>query len=310
MKLLNTSELKFACDFLRSNEIVAFPTDTVYGLGGNAYSDAAVAKIYQCKNRSQLNPVSVCYSSFDRAFQDVETNKEAILLAEHFLPGAITLVLNKKNNSQISWLCSAGKTSLGVRVPNNPIALKLLELLEFPLAAPSANQSSELSTTTAKDVCNSLSHYEQLVVLDGGPCKLGIESTIIDLTDSQPKILREGAISKEEIEDKCGFNLTLETNHKFKHYKPNKPIRINVNQITSENSALLAFGTPLANAKYCLNLSPTSDLIEAAKNLFSMLRELDTTDANEICVMPIPNLGIGEAINDRLNKAAQQDSCS
>lgn len=307
MKVLHAGELNLACDLLKNNQIVAFPTDTVYGLGGNAYSDEAVATLYRCKKRPQLNPVSVCYSSFDKVDLDVEVTKEAMLLADYFLPGALTLILKRKSNSKISWLCSAGKNSLGIRVPNNSIALSLLKNLEFPLAAPSANQSSELSTTTAIDVYNSLKDYEQLTVLDGGTCKVGIESTIVDLTGPRPKILREGAIPKEEIEATCGFNLIVETNQKLRHYKPRKPVYINVHEINCNNSALLAFGPPLTGAKYCLNLSPNSNLMEAAKNLFSMLRSLDSTDANQICVMPIPNEGIGQAINDRLNQASQKD---
>ena len=333
----------FACGILKNDGLVAFPTETVYGLGGNAYSDKAVAEIFKCKNRPLFNPVSVCYPSFFAASRDVEINAKAELLAEEFLPGALTIVLKRRADSKISRLCSAGGDTVGIRVPNNLIALNLLKKLDFPLASPSANTSSELSTTTAQSVRESLKNYDQLVILDGGACNLGIESTIIDLSEeNQPRILRKGAISQEEIESRCGFKLIsvgaagvsvttemsvaagtsvsatgmpVETGEsetaratevfKLSHYKPAKPIVINVRKI-EEGDALLAFGNPIPGAKYCLNLSKNSDLTEAAKNLFSMLRKLDSTDARRIRVMPIPNTGIGSAINDRLEKAAQK----
>ena len=307
MEIIKAGDLNFACEILKKGDLLAFPTETVYGLGGNAYSDEVVARIFQCKNRSPFNPVSVCYPSFRSASRDVEINSKAELLAKEFLPGALTIVLKKKADSKISWMCSAGGNTIGIRIPNNPIALDLLKKLDFPLAAPSANTSSELSTTTAKSVCESLKSCEDLVVLDGGLCNLGIESTIIDLSiEDQPKILRKGAISQEEIENKCGFTLFKAERSKFSHYKPTKPIVINVQKI-KEGDALLAFGNPISGAKYCLNLSNDSDLIEAAKNFFLMLRKLDSTDAKRICVMPIPNIGIGTAINDKLEKAAQKD---
>ncbi len=302
MKVLNPGDLDFACKILRSDNLLAFPTETVYGLGGNAYSDDAVFKIFQCKKRSQFNPISVCYFSFHKSLSDVEPTKEAELLAENFLPGALTLVLRRKNYSKISWLCSAGKNTIGIRVPDHPMALSLLKNLNFPLAAPSANISSKLSSTTALDVCESFKS-EDLYVLDGGICNLGIESTIVDLSGDQPRILRIGAISKEELEDKCRIKFTIETGSKFSHYKPKKQIILNV-QYAEEDDGLLTFGTPIAKTKYCLNLSEKSDLKEAAKNLFSMLHSLDSSDAKRICVMPIPNIGIGQAINDRLKKAS------
>ena len=307
MKILKAGELDFACEVLKSGDLLAFPTETVYGLGGNAYSDEVVAKIFKYKNRSPFNPVSVCYPSFYSASQDIEINPKAELLAKEFLPGALTIVLKKKVTSKISWMCSAGGNTIGIRIPNNSIALDLLKKLDFPLAAPSANTSSELSTTTAQSVSESLKNCEDLVILDGGPCNLGIESTIVDLSvENQPKILRKGAISQEEIENKCGFTLVEAERSTFSHYIPTKPIAINVEKVKKED-ALLAFGNPISGAKYCLNLSDNSDLTEAAKNFFLMLRKLDSTDAKRICVMPIPNIGIGAAINDRLKKAAQKD---
>lgn len=307
MKIVKAGELSFACDVLKRGDLLAFPTETVYGLGGNAYSNEAVAKIFKYKNRSPFNPISVCYPSFYDASRDVEINSKAELLAKEFLPGALTIVLKKKSDSRISWMCSAGGDTVGIRVPNNPIALELLKKLDFPLAAPSANTSSELSTTTTQSVIESLKNCDDLVILDGGVCNLGIESTIVDLSiENQPKILRKGAISQEEIENKCGLTVVEEKRSKLSHYKPIKPIVINVQKVKKED-ALLAFGNPISGAKHCLNLSRNSDLTEAAKNFFLMLRKLDSTDAKRICVMPIPNVGIGSAINDRLEKTVQKN---
>ena len=158
MKILKPTNknLLLAAKFLNENGLVSFPTETVYGLGGNAYSDEAVARIFECKKRSQFNPINVCYSSFEQAADDVEINDKAKLLAEKFLPGPLTIILKKKKNSEISWLCSTGKETLGIRVPNNDVALKLLKHIDFPLAAPSANRSAELSTTTAQSVSQRL----------------------------------------------------------------------------------------------------------------------------------------------------------
>lgn len=302
MKFITAGDIDFACQVLKRGELLAFPTDTVYGVGGNAFSDDVVFKIFQCKHRSRFNPISVCYPSFYKSSEDVEINEKAEILADNFLPGALTIILKRTVKSRISWLCSAGKESVGIRVPDNPVAISLLNKLDFPLAAPSANRSSELTPTTAQAVRESLKYYEKLVILDAGKCNFGIESTIVDLSGDCPKILRKGAISREEIEDECKFRLIVESNSKFNHYKPKKYLRINVSQV-GENDALLAFGNPINGAKYCLNLSESSDLSEAAKNLFSMLRDLDSTDADKICVMPIPDIGIGQAINDRLEKA-------
>lgn len=302
MKILDRLHLNQVVDELRNDGVVAFPTDTVYGLGANAYSDSAVAKIFQYKNRPSFNPISVCYPNLDRAESDVEINKFAMIFAEKFLPGALTLVLKRKDTSKISWLCSAGKETIGIRVPNNNLAIELLEKLDFPLAAPSANRSSELSTTSAQEVMSSLSNATDLTILDGGLCSLGIESTIVDLSDNDIKILRQGAISVEEIADKCGVDPKLCLRAEAKHYYPKKQIIMNCEDV-KENDALLAFGQPIAKTKYCLNLSESENLTEAAQNFFSMLRKLDNTNADRICVMSIPSVGIGCAINDRLKRS-------
>lgn len=303
MRKLKAIDIDFACDILHNGGLVAFPTETVYGLGGNAYNDEVVLSIFQCKQRTQFNPISVCYSSFEEASADVELNESAQKLASAFLPGPLTIVLKRKRESRVSWLCSAGKDTLGIRIPENDIALQLLNKLDFPLAAPSANISSELSTTTANSVYESFKDScFDLAVLDAGACSFGIESTIIDLSENEAKILRRGVISEDEVLEKCDIKLKFQDNSKSSHYKPRKPLLINVEKVEIED-ALLAFGLPIEGAKYCLNLSKNSNLSEAAQNLFSMLRKLDSTDAKRICVMPIPKIGIGQAINDRLQKA-------
>ena len=308
-KILNFSQenISFAAEALFHGDLVAFPTETVYGLGGNACDDAAVTKIFQYKGRPQFNPVSVCYANIDAAAKDVELTKLAETLAECFLPGPLTIVLKRKENSRLSWLCSAGQDTIGVRIPDSEVATALLSAIPFPLAAPSANRSSELSPTTAQAVSDSLKANENLVIFDGGQCKVGIESTIIDLSTSTPKLIRVGAISSEEIEEKCGIRLEKGKSlaASAKHYVPNKPLIMNATSAESDD-ALLAFGILFSNScKYMLNLSPTADLTEAATNFFCMLHELDKTDAKRICVMPIPSHGIGAAINEKLKAGSQ-----
>lgn len=308
-KILNFSQenISFAVDTLFHGSLVAFPTETVYGLGGNAYDDSAVAKIFQYKGRPQFNPVSVCYASINDAAKDVELTKPAEILVERFLPGPLTIVLKRRENSRLSWLCSAGQNTIGVRIPNSEIATALLSAVPFPLAAPSANRSSELSPTTAQAVSDSLKSNENLIILDGGQCNVGIESTIVDLSTSTPKLIRVGAISSEEVESTCGIQLEKGESlaASAKHYVPNKPLVINATSAESDD-ALLAFGAPFAhNCEYMLNLSQTADLSEAATNFFYMMHELDKTDAKRICVMPIPSQGIGAAINEKLKAGSK-----
>ena len=295
---------------LKSDELVAFPTETVYGLGGNAYSDKAVAEIFAYKNRPNFNPLPVCYANLERASNDVFINDLAIKLAENFLPGPLTMLLKRRPDSKISHLASDGLDTICVRIPSNSVSQKLLLNLDFPLAVPSANRSAGISPTNAQAVAESLRDCEKLIILDGGQCNIGIESTIIDLVGENPKILRYGAIDKEEISRKCNivFEEKKEKNSAtLKHYVTTKKIIKNAEK-AGENDALLAFGTPFPNnCMHVLNLSPSGDLNEAAANFFSMLRELDRTDSDNICIMKIPEKGIGIALNDRIRKAAQEN---
>ncbi len=299
MKIIGRKSIDIAVQALSRGDLVAFPTETVYGLGGNAYNSEAVSKIFLYKNRPQLNPINVCYPSFEKAMNDVEVTDLAMSFAEKFLPGAVTLILKKKSTSKISLLCYAERETLGIRIPNHPLALELLNALDFPLAAPSANRSSELSTTTPQSVYTSLKDCSNLIILNGGKCKLGIESTIIDLSTNKAIILRQGAVTIEEIKEKCNVIPVIANESYKKHYYPKKTIVMNAKSVNS-NDALLAFGKPIKGAKYCLNLSYKANLLEAAQNFFSMLRKLDDTDANRICIMPIPDIGIGKALNNRL----------
>lgn len=296
--------IKIAANILRSDELVAFPTETVYGLGGNAYSDKVVAKIFACKNRPVFNPLSVCYRNIEHASEDLVITKTAEILAEKFLPGAITIILRKKSESKLSLLCSAGMDTIGLRIPSNRIALRLLSLVPFPLAAPSANKSGEFSPTTAQAVYDSLL-CDSLTILDGGNCEFGIETTIVECSAEMPSILRIGAVSKSEIEDKC--KIKLEIKEKVNYYSCDNNFlckKLIMNATTAnEDDAVLAIGKVFENnCKYVLNLSPDENLNEAAANFFSMLHELNQADVNRICVMPIPNVGIGVAINDRLKR--------
>ena len=297
-KLISSKNIDTAVDILSNGGLVAFPTETVYGLGGNAYSDKTVASIFSCKKRSEFNPLSVCYKNLESAATDVEITDYAHCIAENFMPGPITLVLKRKVGTNLSLLCSAGLDTIGIRIPSNSIALDLLSHLNFPLAAPSANTSGKLSHTTSEAVNEDL---DNVAIIDGGKCNFGIESTIIDCSGEELLIRRQGAITADELAKKCGFLMKkIKFEEKIKKFMLKKPVILNATSI-NYNDALLAFGEPIRfSCQKTLNLSKNADLNEAAANLFSMLQELDNSDAARICVMSIPNTGIGKAINNRL----------
>lgn len=302
-KLISPKSINVVVNVLSNGGLVAFPTETVYGLGGNAYSDSAVASIFSCKKRSEFNPLSVCYKSLERATNDVVITGYARRIAEKFLPGPITLVLKRKIDTKLSLLCSAGLDTIGIRIPANPIALNLLSHLDFPLAAPSANTSGNLSHTTAESVNEDL---DGVTILNGGKCNLGIESTIVDCSGEKLIIRRQGAITANDLAQKCGFSVNeIKFEEKTKKFILKKRLILNAASVNADD-ALLAFGKPPKfSCKKILNLSENANLNEAAANLFSMLQELDNSDAKRICVMPIPNTGIGKAINNRLNSVVQ-----
>lgn len=306
------SAISEAAEILRAGGLVAFPTETVYGLGADASNDEAVAGIFAAKDRPSFNPLIVHVADAAAAAALVAFTPVAKTLAAAFWPGALTLVLPRRPDCGISLLCSAGLDSLGVRAPAHPVAQRLLAACGRPLAAPSANRSGRISPTTAAHVAESLGGRVPLI-LDGGPCALGLESTVLDLTGPRPLLLRPGGITEAEIEAVVGPLACAEDTAPERprspgqlesHYAPSRPLRLEATTV-GPREALLAFGPGApAGGGAVVNLSPRGDLTEAAARLFAALHELDRPDLEAIAVMPIPEDGLGRAINDRLRRAA------
>jgi L-threonylcarbamoyladenylate synthase len=294
---------------LREGKLVAFPTETVYGLGANALDEMAVARIFAAKDRPRFNPLIVHVHDREEAEELVIFNPLASALADAFWPGGLTLVLPRREPSPLALLVSAGLSTAAVRAPAHPIARALVEAAGVPIAAPSANRAGRISPTRATDVADELAGRVDLI-LDGGPCPFGIESTIIGFDGERPILLRPGAVPREEIEKVLGplqmqrHGLIQAPGMMASHYAPRARLRLNATSV-EPNEALLAFGpdVPAHSGAMC-NLSETGDLKEAAANLFAMLRRLDRSGARSIAVMPVPSHGLGEAINDRLARAA------
>jgi L-threonylcarbamoyladenylate synthase len=291
---------------LRRGGLVAFPTETVYGLGADATNDAAVTAIFAAKNRPQFNPLIVHFADADSAAAAVAFDGRARRLADAFWPGPLTLVLPRQTANGISLLVSAGLETVAVRVPGQPVARALLADVGLPIAAPSANRSFSVSPTTASHVAADLDGRIDLI-LDDGPCPLGLESTVVDLSTETPTLLRLGGLPVEDIEAVIG-TLAAPTGSAPKspgmlsrHYAPGRPLRLNATA-AGPDEALLGFGPQAPGAT--LNLSPQGSLEEAAANFFAMIRELDRGDFAAIAVSPIPQIGLGRAINDRLTRAA------
>ncbi len=303
------NEINRAAELLKAGKLVAFPTETVYGLGANALSDAAVAAIYAVKNRPEFNPLIVHIHSVEASKKFVQWDERAEKLAAKFWPAPLTFVLPRKKDCGLSLLVSAGLDCVAVRMPSHPVALELLEKSGLPLAAPSANRSGRISPTLAEHVREELGD-KLAMIIDGGACAVGIESTILDLTVTPATILRHGKITREELENyiEIGDSNTGEIKAAGmlkSHYAPKSKVRLNATEVRA-GEALLAFGKPLAGQGENLseNLSSGENLEEAAANLFRMLRLLDAKNPSAIAVQPIPNYGLGVAINDRLNRAA------
>ena len=293
-----------AAELLAAGGLVAFPTETVYGLGADAGSDRAVAGIFAAKDRPSFNPLIVHGSGLDMLAPLVALTREAEDLAAAFWPGPLTLVLPLRPGAPVSDLVTAGGDALAVRVPAGTVAPRLIAAAGRPLAAPSANPSGRLSPTTADHVIDGLAGRID-AVLDGGPCAVGVESTILDLR-AEPALLRAGGLPAEALEQALGRPLIAPADparpvapgQLASHYAPAAALRLNA--VTAEpGEAHLGFG-PIAGD---LSLSPTGDLVEAAANLFAHLRRLDGTAAR-IAVAPIPETGLGRAIADRLRRAA------
>jgi L-threonylcarbamoyladenylate synthase len=296
-----------AAALLRAGKLCAFPTETVYGLGADATDADAVLSIYETKGRPRFNPLIIHCADIDMASMLADFSPLAARLTS-FWPGSLTLVLPAKPGNGLADVATAGLDTVAIRIPDHPIALALIAAVGRPLAAPSANPSGRLSPTTAEQVRRGFAG--KVPVLDGGPCRAGVESTIIRVEGERLVQLRAGAVAREEIERRLG--VTIEVAEKdaavaapgmlASHYAPNAQMRLNA--VPREGEAYLAFGAAPGFGGVMRNLSPSGDLHEAARNLFSMLHELDAAGAGVIAVAPIPETGLGEAINDRLQRAA------
>lgn len=308
---LITTDVAVAAEALRKGELVAFPTETVYGLGADALDDLAVARVYEVKGRPSFNPLIVHVEAVDQALRLGDFNGTARKLAQAFWPGPLTLVVPRAEDCPVSLLASAGLPSLAIRVPAHPLAREMMAAAGRPVVAPSANPSGGISPTTAEHVLAGLGG-RVAVILDGGRCDVGVESTIVSCLGDEPELLRPGGLPRERIEALLGVRLRspkaaarpLAPGGLESHYAPAAALRLRAREVR-QGEALLAFGPEVpAHSGPVRNLSATGDLTEAAANLFRMLHELDASGRPVIAVMPIPEHGLGEAINDRLRRAA------
>jgi L-threonylcarbamoyladenylate synthase len=313
------SAIKRAAGVLATGGLVAFPTETVYGLGADATRGGTVARLYAAKGRPSFNPLIAHVADAATARALGHFNRAAERLAAAFWPGPLTLVLPRRSHCPVAELATAGLDTIAVRVPGHPVARRILEAFGRPVVAPSANRSGHVSPTTAQHVLADLDGCIELIV-DGGPTPMGIESTIVACL-AEPQLLRPGALSRATIADivpltiqdrsteatAVGDGAPLAPGQLISHYAPRARLRLDAVSVNA-GEALLAFGpAPVPGAEHAthaLNLSPHGDLIEAAANLFSHLRALDAGGAAIIAVMPVPRTGVGEAINDRLQRAA------
>ncbi len=304
---------------LCAGETVAFPTETVYGLGADATNAGAVAAIFAAKGRPRFNPLIAHYASAAAAFADVVATPLAERLAQAFWPGPLTLVLARRATSVVADLVSAGLSTLAVRVPAHPVALALLAATARPVAAPSANRSGRVSPTRAAHVLAEL-EGRIAAVIDAGECPVGVESTVLDLTGARPRLLRPGGISLEALAPFLGAldaapldgaTQPLSPGMLKSHYAPTLPLRLGAREVAGDE-ALLAFGPPLSGAALVFQLSATRNPEEAAARLYAGLRTLDAEGGRRglagIAAMAIPETGLGRAINDRLARAAYRDT--
>jgi L-threonylcarbamoyladenylate synthase len=307
---VNNKNLLKALNCLKKKELIGVPTETVYGLAGNAYSSKAVKKIYFLKKRPYKNPLIIHYYSLEQLKQDVELNENFFKLYKKFSPGPITFVLRKKKKSLLSNLATAGLKTVAVRFPKHKTLKKILKSLDFPLAIPSANKSTQISPVSAEDVVQEFKGSLKFI-LNGGSCKIGLESTVVDLV-SKPRVLRPGFICSANISRVLNKKITINNDSKIikapgmlkRHYSPGIPIKLNQKK-AKINEAFIVFGKKYKKGKNIFNLSYKSNLNEAAKNLYKILRLIKNKNYKIICVSSIPKTGIGLAINDRLNRASK-----
>ena len=306
---INTPEnIQKAANVIKSGGLVAFPTETVYGLGANVYNAQAVAAIFAAKQRPHFDPLISHLAEVDFLKEYAATDERVFALARHFWPGPLTFVLKRIDENPSLDLACSGLRTLTVRMPNHPMALQLIRQSGVPIVAPSANKYQSVSPTTAQHVAEGLGNSVDMI-LDGGACAVGVESTIIDLTGRDVVMLRAGGTSKEAIEEFLGEKVILSHNNPAipiapgqmrRHYAPKNSLRINVTT-PDEDEYFIGFGKLEGN----LNLSPSGDLNQAAANLFAYLRLADSSAQNgKIAVAPIPQNGLGLAINDRLQRAS------
>jgi len=304
------SNIKKAKKYLNKNYCIGVPTETVYGLAANAYSNSAVKKIFNLKKRPKNNPLIVHYPDIDSLKQDCLINDNFIKLYKKFSPGPITYVLKLKKNSKISKNVTNNKKSLAVRFPRHKIFKELLNQLDYPLAAPSANITTKVSAVQAKDVKEEFGNKIRYI-LDGGKCSIGIESTIINLT-GKPTVLRLGGLDISKIQKTLGFKVKININPKKKlspgqsclHYSPGIPLKMNVIKPKKGEAYILIKKRKTRFNNYYY-LSARNNLDEAAKNLYSCLRKIKNKGYRSIAVERIPNRGLGKTINDRLNRASK-----
>ena len=307
---INLTNIKKAKKLLKSNECVAIPTETVYGLAGNAYSDIACKKIFTLKKRPRNNPLIVHYYNLKQLNNDCNYNEAFLKLYKKFCPGPITFILNLKKNTKISKIATNYKKTLAIRFPNHKITKRLLKIIDFPLAAPSANLSSKVSAVTSSEVREDFGKKIKYV-LEGGKSSLGLESTIIDLRN-KPKILRLGSMEISIIKNALKKKIYLNNNPskiyspgQLKlHYSPGIPIRLNAKKSRINEAYLLIKKKKKTQINHFF-LSKNGNLKEAAKNLYSLLRKIKKKNYQSIAVDKIPNKGIGRTINDRLIRAAK-----
>ena len=307
--IASKANIALAGKAIRNGELVAFPTETVYGLGADATNDLAIKKIYQAKGRPPNNPLIVHLASKSMAEKYGLFDDNAHILADSLWPGPLTIVLPLRQNTRLAPSITTNLPTIALRVPAHSTSLDIIKSAGVPIAAPSANRSGRISPTTASHVLKDLNRKIALII-DSGSCQFGIESTVIMTKNNSISILRPGAISQTEIEDLINVPITSPPKGKLlspgmleAHYAPKANLRINAKALAS-GEALLCFGGNFPKgAAISLNLSTTGDLSEAASNLYAYLRELDTKNIKSIAVSPIPNTGLGVAINDRLKRA-------
>ena len=311
----NRESLAHAAGLLRSGGLVAFPTETVYGLGADAGDPQAVAALYAAKGRPSFNPLIAHVPDLASARREGVFDRVAEALAAAFWPGPLTLVVPLAAGAVTCDLARAGLDSIGLRMPSHPVAAELLREVGRPVVAPSANRSGRVSPTEASHVLADLANRID-AILDGGPTRVGVESTIVACLNGSPRLLRPGGIPRDAIEAVLGTTLAsggeaearpLAPGALASHYAPRARVRLDVRVVAPGEAALL-FGPdqPPGTSAAVLNLSPAGDLAEAAANLFGHLRRLDASGAETIAVVPIPRHGLGEAINDRLRRAAAE----